>query len=49
VGILVKKQDDLAGRALPGKAILQPPGAIAKHTLAPGTADLNGVHLGAVA
>jgi hypothetical protein len=44
VGILVKEQDDLAGRALPGKAILQSPDAIAKYALAPGAADLNGVH-----
>ena len=46
VGILVKEQDDLAGRALSGKAILQSPGAIAKHALASGAADLNGVHSG---
>jgi hypothetical protein len=47
VGILVEKQHDLAGRALPGKAILQSPGAVAKYALAPGAADLNKVdHMG---
>ena len=50
VGILVEKQHDLAGRALSGKAVLQSPGAVAKYALAPGAADLNGVHhMGAVA
>jgi hypothetical protein len=50
LGILIEKQHDLASRALPGKAILQSPGAIAKYALALGAADLNGVdHVGAVA
>ena len=44
LGILVEKQHDFAGRALPGKPVLQSPGAIAKYALAPGAADLNGVH-----
>jgi hypothetical protein len=49
LGILIEKQHDFASRALPGKAILQSPGALAKYALAPGAADLNGVHsVGAV-
>src|SRR5262249_13646661 len=44
VGIFIKEEHDLATRALSRKAVLQSPGAIAKHILALCTADLNRVH-----
>jgi hypothetical protein len=43
LGVLVEEQHDLAGRALPRIAILQPSGALAEHALATAASDLHGI------
>jgi hypothetical protein len=43
LGVFVKEQQDLAGRALSRIAILKPAGAFAEHALAAAAADLDGI------